>query len=109
MPGNVRAIVVEAERRFPIRIALKVPPSGIGTRYTRISRQLLPRWNSGKLAHDELEVALDRDRGTPYHRVERLQRLLFAEPGEPLDQEFKVGLDRPEIESSGLRRGISGW
>jgi hypothetical protein len=33
MPGNLRAIVGDAERRFPIRIVVKVPESGIGTRY----------------------------------------------------------------------------
>ena len=37
----------------------------------------------------------DDDRGTPDHRVERLEGLLLAEP---LDQEFQVGLDRPEID-----------
>jgi hypothetical protein len=34
MPGNSRAIVTNAERRFPVRIAIKVPPGGIGQRYT---------------------------------------------------------------------------
>jgi hypothetical protein len=33
MPGNPRAIVAEAELRFPVRIVIKVPPDGIGTRY----------------------------------------------------------------------------
>jgi hypothetical protein len=34
MPGNWRAMVANAERRFPVRIAVKVPPGGIGQRYT---------------------------------------------------------------------------
>jgi hypothetical protein len=33
MPGNPRAIVAEAERRFPVRIVIRVPGDGIGTRY----------------------------------------------------------------------------
>ena len=44
----------------------------------------------------------DDDGGTPDHRVERLQRLLPAEPLEPLDQEFEVGLDRPKIDVLGI-------
>ena len=40
MPGNPRAIVTEAERRFPIRIAVKVPPGGIGHRYTALMEWL---------------------------------------------------------------------
>jgi hypothetical protein len=34
MPGNPKAIVADAERRFPLRIVVKVPEGGIGTRYT---------------------------------------------------------------------------
>jgi hypothetical protein len=34
MPGNPKAIVADAERRFPMRIVVKVPEGGIGTRYT---------------------------------------------------------------------------
>ena len=33
MPGNPRAIVAEAEQRFPVRIAVRVPGSGIGQHY----------------------------------------------------------------------------
>jgi hypothetical protein len=34
MPGNPKAIVAgDAGRRFPLRIVVKVPPGGIGTRY----------------------------------------------------------------------------
>ncbi len=40
MPGNPRAIVTEAERRFPLRIAIRVPPGGIGARYTPMSNWL---------------------------------------------------------------------
>lgn len=37
MPGNPRAIVAEAERRFPVRLIVKVPPSGLGHRYPAMS------------------------------------------------------------------------
>jgi hypothetical protein len=37
MPGNPREIVTMAERRFPVRIRISVPPSGFGQRYTEIT------------------------------------------------------------------------
>jgi hypothetical protein len=40
MPGNPRAITAEAESRFPIRIAIKVPPDGFGQRYTPMCQWL---------------------------------------------------------------------
>ena len=33
MPGGTRAIVADAERRFPVRIAMRLPPGGIGRHY----------------------------------------------------------------------------
>lgn len=33
MPGNPRAIIAEAEQRFPVRIVIRVPEGGIGSRY----------------------------------------------------------------------------
>lgn len=36
MPGNPRAIVAEAEQRFPLRIVVRVPPTGLGERYGRM-------------------------------------------------------------------------
>jgi hypothetical protein len=33
MPGNRRAIIAEAEQRFPLRIVIRVPGDGIGSRY----------------------------------------------------------------------------
>jgi hypothetical protein len=43
MPGNPRAIIGEAERQFPIRIAIKVPEAGIGAlpAYNRMARRKL--------------------------------------------------------------------
>ena len=40
MPGNPREIVTMAERRFPVRIKIGVPPSGFGQRYTEITEWL---------------------------------------------------------------------
>jgi len=40
MPSNPRAIVAEAERRFPIRIAVRVPAAGIGQRYMPMTEWL---------------------------------------------------------------------
>ena len=40
MPGNPREIVTTAERRFPVRIRISVPPSGFGQRYTEITEWL---------------------------------------------------------------------
>jgi hypothetical protein len=33
MTGNSRAIVADAERRFPVRIAMRLPPGGLGRSY----------------------------------------------------------------------------
>jgi hypothetical protein len=40
MPGNPRAIIAEAEQRFPVRIAIRVPPGGFGQRYAPMCRWL---------------------------------------------------------------------
>jgi hypothetical protein len=40
VPGNPRAIVAEAEHRFPIRITVKVPPAGLGARYPAMTAWL---------------------------------------------------------------------
>src|SRR6516162_11235166 len=40
MPGNPREIVTMAERRFPVRIKIGVPPSGFGQRYAEITEWL---------------------------------------------------------------------
>ena len=33
MPGGTRALVADADRRFPVRIAIRLPPGGIGRLY----------------------------------------------------------------------------
>lgn len=37
MPGNPRDMITMAERRFPARIRIAVPPGGFGQRYTEMS------------------------------------------------------------------------
>ena len=40
MPGNARDIIASAERRFPVRIRIGVPPGGFGQRYTEMTSWL---------------------------------------------------------------------
>jgi hypothetical protein len=40
MPGNPREMITMAERRFPIRIRIAVPPGGLGQRYARMTAWL---------------------------------------------------------------------
>jgi hypothetical protein len=35
MPGNPREMITTAERRFPVRILISVPPAGLGQRHTK--------------------------------------------------------------------------
>jgi len=37
MPGNPREMIIMAERRFPVRIRLGVPPEGFGQRYSELT------------------------------------------------------------------------
>jgi hypothetical protein len=37
MPGNPREIITAAERRFPVRIRIGVPPGGFGQRYSKMT------------------------------------------------------------------------
>jgi hypothetical protein len=40
MPGNTREIITTAERRFPVRIRLGVPPDRFGRRHTEMTAWL---------------------------------------------------------------------
>ena len=40
MPGNPREMITVAERRFPVRIRIAVPPAGLGQRYVLITAWL---------------------------------------------------------------------
>jgi hypothetical protein len=37
MPGNPREMITAAERLFPVRIRIGVPPGGLGQRYAQIT------------------------------------------------------------------------
>jgi len=40
MPGNPRDMIVSAERRFPVRIRIGVPPGGFGRRHAEMTAWL---------------------------------------------------------------------
>ena len=40
MPGNPRDVITVAERRFPVRIRVGVPPNGFGRRHAQITNWL---------------------------------------------------------------------
>src|SRR5690242_7770246 len=40
MPGNPREAIIVAERRFPVRIRIAVPPDGLGQQYNHITTWL---------------------------------------------------------------------
>jgi hypothetical protein len=68
MPGNLREIVTMAERRFPVRIRIGVPPSGFGQRYTEITE-----WLDGNCVAGNRNVAEIR-----YADVDQLHRKITA-------------------------------
>src|ERR1700748_521219 len=37
MPGNPREMIITAERSFPVRVRIAVPPEGLGQRYSQIT------------------------------------------------------------------------
>jgi len=37
MPGNPREMITSAERRFPVRIRITVPPNGLGRRHSQMT------------------------------------------------------------------------
>ena len=40
MSGNPRELITVAERRFPVRIRIAVPPTGLGQRHTQMTAWL---------------------------------------------------------------------
>jgi len=40
MPGNPREMITMAERRFPVRIRIAIPPGGLGQRHGRMTAWL---------------------------------------------------------------------
>jgi hypothetical protein len=37
MPGTPREIITVAERRFPVRIRIAIPPGGLGRRHAQMT------------------------------------------------------------------------
>jgi len=37
MPGNPRAAIMLAERRFPVRVRIGIPPEGLGRRHAQLA------------------------------------------------------------------------
>jgi len=58
MPGNPRELITTAERRFPVRIRIAVPPSGLGQRYTQITA-----WLDGNCGADAWAMTPSGTRG----------------------------------------------
>src|SRR6516162_8320470 len=67
MPGNPREIVTMAERRFPARIKIGVPPSGFGQRYTEITE-----WLDGNCGADGWAITPSGMRGVLNDAVGRV-------------------------------------
>jgi len=40
MPGSPREMITSAERRFPVRIRIAIPPRGLGQRHAQITARL---------------------------------------------------------------------
>jgi len=96
MPGNPREIITMAERRFPVRIRIAVPPDGLGRRHAsnnRLARrELWRRW-------------LGDDAGRIARRDQRCGRHLLLRCG--LSCGLRLSLVR-RIEGRDKRRSIPG-
>jgi hypothetical protein len=46
MPGKPHEMITMAERRFPVRIRIAVPPGGLGQRYARMTAWLDENWGA---------------------------------------------------------------
>ena len=79
MPGNPREMIAAAERRFPVRIRIDVPPSGLGQRHTQITAwldencgadgwALTPSGTRGVLNDARLDLLRGRDTGERIRR-----------------------------------------
>jgi hypothetical protein len=73
MPGNPRDIIVSAERRFPVRIRIGVPPGGFGQRYTEMTSWLSPHSENGPARRSQ---KIRRNCRTPLFRVRLLCRVV---------------------------------
>ena len=59
MPGNAREMVSTAERSFPVRIRIGVPPRGLGRRLTQMTAWLDENCGSDGWANDAFGRARD--------------------------------------------------
>ena len=50
MPGNPREMIITAERTFPVRIRIAVPPDGLGRRHPQITAWLDENFGSDRWA-----------------------------------------------------------
>jgi hypothetical protein len=57
MPGNPREMITMAERRFPARIRIGVPPGGFGQRYTEMTAWLDANCGAGRMGDDAVRSA----------------------------------------------------
>jgi hypothetical protein len=58
MPGNPRDMITAAERRFPVRVRISVPPGGLGQRYAQITA-----WLDGNCGSDGWAMTPSGTRG----------------------------------------------
>jgi hypothetical protein len=104
MPGNPRDLITMAERRFPVRIRLGVPPEGFGRRLTEITSWLDENCGSGSWAmtpsgmrgviNDALSIYfLDATLASAFvarwcagYKVEAAQGVFRVRPDEPTPQ-----------------------
>ena len=70
MPGNARDMIFSAERRFPVRIRIGVPPDGFGQRYAHIAAWLDENCDADGWAMTPSGMR----RGAPRRRVDRARR-----------------------------------
>jgi hypothetical protein len=58
MPGSARDMITAAERRFPVRVRIGVPPGGFGQRYAQITA-----WLDGNCGSDGWAMTPSGSRG----------------------------------------------
>jgi hypothetical protein len=46
MPGNPREMITSAERHFPVRIRIAIPPNSLGQRHTQMTTWLDDNWGA---------------------------------------------------------------
>ena len=58
MPSNAREMLTAAERRFPVRVRIGVPPGGLGQRYAQMTD-----WLNGNCGSDGWAMTPSGSRG----------------------------------------------